>query len=269
MRLADLKPKQSAHVNYRGSGCFHNDNILIVFKGEDLRHPLIIAPDLPDVEAQAEISLDDLTGLDRLFEYWRQTQNERYPAGTSDSDVRVSWRSDETELDSEEFAHAFPPPGLDKEYARFVFGIMMGTVREREREVLEARRNAFSEWALGNHPLREIRFLDDLTVCALLKPDRSSGLDVRLLARTLSKACSEQTNTKRITCQIYDASKKLVSYTFKAREGKLLDRIDEKASLAVFGLVFGLIFSVGFAIWLLWWPVGRLRRLVSGSGKAA
>jgi len=266
MKLAELKENQSVHIRYRGRGCFHTDNFLVAFTGEDLRHPLIAAPELPDVEAHTEVSSEDVTSLDRLFEYWRQTQSERSPAGTSDCDIQLRWSNGETEQYSEEFEHAFPPPHLVQEYQRFVFGIMMGTVRRRQHEVAELKRKAFSEWALENHPLTEVRFEDDSTLYVLLKPDRPTGLDVRGLARSLSQACCEQTNVKRISCHVYDGKKRLVSETFKVRDRSRLAQADDALSFIGYGLLFGLVVVVGFVIWLLWWPINRVRRLILNSG---
>jgi len=256
MNLTELKPNQSARVTYKSVGCFHENNIVAIFDGQDLQHPQIVAPDLPDTEAEADVTEDDLRNYDRLFECWRKTQNERCSAGTDDCDVSISWRSGEIEINSEEFAHAFPPPDLNREYVRCFFGIMNGTINVRKREIAETKRNTFIESAIENHPFREIRFLDESTLCALLDKERAQGVNAWELASSLSKQYSTHMDAAAITFKIYDGKKKIASHTHKCSKLNHSARLIEIPLLAVMGLIV----VVGLIVKLLWWPFGRLRR---------
>jgi hypothetical protein len=256
MQLTELEANQTARVTYKSVGCFHKDNVVAVFEGQDLQHPRIAAPDLPDIVAEADVSEDDLRNLDLLFEYWRKTQNERSSAGTTDCDVSISWRSGETEVDLEEFAHAFPPPNLVKEYVRLFIGIMKGAVEVRKREIDEAKRKAFIDSATENHPFKEIRFLDNSTLCALLDAERARGVDARKLASNLSKLYLEHMDAAEITFKIYNGNQKIASYTYKKPNPIHVGRLIEIPLFAVFGLIVVL----GVIVKLLWWPFGRLHR---------
>jgi hypothetical protein len=269
MKLTELKTNQSAELTYEVKGCLSRGKLVALFSGDDKRHPLIADAATPELQERAEISLDYLENLDLLFEYWRRTQNQRSSRGTTDCDVMIIWRNDDGVIKTEEFVHAFPPESLEMEYIRFFNVTMHRTISNKARAVAEEKRNAFCDWARNGYPLKEIRFLDEQTVCVLLDPDRSVGLDARWLAQTLSEAFAEQTQVKTTTCQVFDDKKNMVSSTFNVPKPELTLRIGKLPLIAFWGLISGLILIICMMAWLLWWPIKYIRQLVRNSRHAA
>jgi len=128
----------------------------------------------------------------------------------------MTWITEEGELDTEIFRHAFPPSHGTQGYYRFFMGTVMGTLRNRMRQVAQSRRESFRDWALGNRPVKEVRFLDESTIYALL--DSSAPHDsraVRWLAYELSKSCAEHTKAEAVTCQLFRVNQSVAKYMFK------------------------------------------------------
>jgi hypothetical protein len=177
---------------------------------------VIMTPDVPSVECRTSVSRPDIEYLDDLLEYWRESENHRCSAGTSDCDVLVTWISDERAVDTEIFRHAFPPSDENERYWRFFLRTVMGTVRNQMRQVAQSKRESFRGWALRNRPVKEVRFLNESTIYALLDSSAPcDSRDVRWLAYDLSKSYAEYTEAEAVTCHLFRVNRSVAKYTFK------------------------------------------------------
>ena len=217
MKLSELKYNESVILEYRTLGCFHHSQIELTFNGSNSRLVRIVENGPQNTVTEVEISEDVVEILDHLFEYWRSPQNQRMSLGTSDCDIRLTWVCSGAQLDSEDFKHAYPPAKLRNGYVRFFWGTIIRAIRARKKQIVETKRDLFRKWALENQPVKEVRFLDDTTVYAVLLPDHhpTDHKDSRWMAYCLAKACSEQVDSKLINCKLYLRGKISADYTFK------------------------------------------------------
>ena len=214
MNLKTLNKGERATIEYHSRGCFH-----------DLRYRFTLSGDNPSrvgvawleegVECEADLSESELDGLDRLLQYWRTSDGDRGPAGTTDSSVTVTWTLVGSNF-AEEFVHASPPLGLSSHYWAFFLGKVTRCFREHQRQVRESRVASFQRWALDSYDLKDLRFLEDSIMCVMLRESNTQEpTETRHLAYELSKEWAHVTGDEAATCRVYDANRQVTEFTFK------------------------------------------------------